>query len=106
MRKKKSSDYTIYSYYTLLRNMPAIQQNINTLHVQSCSYKVCSLIFTNHVLNYTIPFFQKKKKKMFTRLQKHLPELSVLISIVHDELTEGEKSNALRSTKLRDSDQH
>lgn len=43
---------------------------------------------------------------MFTRLQKHLPELSVLISIVHDELTEGEKSNALRSTKLRDSDQH
>lgn len=50
-----------------------------------------------------------KKKKLKVEEKKrieHLPELSVLMSIVHDKPTEERKSNALRSTNLRDSDQH
>ena len=43
----------------------------------------------------------------FSHIMKteHLPELSVLMSMVHDK-KERRKSNALRSTNLRDSDQH
>lgn len=48
----------------------------------------------------------KKKLKVEKKRIEHLPELSVLMSIVHDKPTEERKSNALRSTNLRDSDQH
>lgn len=56
------------------------------------------------------PLILKKCCKInypFSHIMKteHLPELSVLMSIVHDK-KERRKSNALRSTNLRDSDQH
>lgn len=72
------------------------------------SLLACSLILKSMLWNYTIPFVNDKKKIKSRRKKRieHLPELSVLMSIVHDKPTEERKSNALRSTNLRDSDQH
>lgn len=75
------------------------------------SLLACSLILKSMLWNYTILFLNdNQKKKIKSRRKKkrieHLPELSVLMSIVHDKPTEERKSNALRSTNLRDSDQH
>lgn len=59
-----------------------------------------------HAVTLHNPFLYKKKIKKVKKRMEHLPELSVLMSIVHDKPTEERKSNASRSTNLRDSDQH
>lgn len=80
---------------------------VNSKHIQTLLSSMLINIEKHAVtLHNSFLYLKKKLKEGKKNRIGHLPELSVLMSIVHDKPTEERKSNALRSTNLRDSDQH